>query len=73
MAKDGQPLEDSQMYNGVSMSTLIGETIIEVKFNNPEMPKLNPYNGYTLITKSGREFVIWNSLGETNLSEITKG
>ena len=60
------------MYKTVSMDTLVGETMIKVSFNNPEMPNLNFYNGYTLHTESGREFVIWNSNGETNLNEITR-
>ena len=57
-------------YKAVSMMTLKGQTIKEVRHNSDVMDRLNPYNGWTLITESGREFVVWNSMGETNLNEI---
>lgn len=54
----------------VSLQALKGETIKRVSYNNDMMPKLNAYNGYTLFTESGRELIVWNSMGETNLSEV---
>ena len=56
--------------NGIAWTQLTGETIVEVKFGNPLTPKLGSYGAYTLITKSGRELVVWNSMGEVNLSEV---
>ncbi len=60
------------MYKAAGMKALIGETITRIEHGNEEMPTLNPYNGYTLFTASGKEFVVWNSFGETNLNEIIK-
>ena len=57
-------------YKAQPMAILAGETITKVSHGNPIMERLPPYNGYTLYTASGREFVIWNSMGETNLNEI---
>lgn len=58
---------------GFSLVNLAGEQIVKVKHGCDLMDKLNPYNAYTLFTKSGRELVIWNSHGETNLSEVKEG
>ncbi len=60
-------------YKAVSITELKGETILDVSHGSDVMDQLNTYNGYTLLTKSGRKFVVWNSMGETNLNEIIRG
>lgn len=56
--------------NSISFKILINERIIEVKHGCDLMPKCGSYGATTLITKSGRELVVWNSFGEVCLSEV---
>lgn len=57
--------------HGVSVKTLEGLKIVRVEHGAPDglMLKINPYNAYTLTTES-KTYVVWNSHGETNLSEV---
>ena len=55
---------------GLSFKELIKETVIEVKCGCELMPTCGSYGATTLNTKSGRELVVWNSMGEVNLSEV---
>jgi hypothetical protein len=56
---------------GVPFTALIGQRITAVKHGAPDrlMPKINPYNAYTITTDT-QTFIVWNSHGETNLSEV---
>jgi len=56
----------------VLWNSLIGETIIETKWGNQTLPNYQTYGCQTLITKSGREFVITQAMGEVQLSEVVK-
>lgn len=58
----------------VLWNSLIGETIIETKWSNQTTSSINllEYGCQTLITKSGREFVITQAMGEVQLSEVVK-
>ena len=57
----------------VSMHKLAGERITQVTHGAPSgmFPGIKPYNAYTLNTESGKTFVVWNSMGETNMNEVT--
>ena len=57
------------MIKGVAFSVLVGETIKEVAFGNPNTPKCGSYGAMTIVTESGKRLVIWQSMGEVNLSE----
>ena len=59
-------------YKTVSFKELEGETIVDGHWENEKMPDCKHYQAYTVITKSGREFVFWNSWGEQCLNEIIK-
>lgn len=56
--------------NSLSFKSIMEERIVEVKFGCDLMPKCGSYGAQTLITKSGRELVIWSSMGEVCLSEV---
>ncbi len=55
---------------GVSFGKLLKETIRDVQFGSDLTPSCGSYGATTLWTESNREFVIWNSMGEVNLSEV---
>jgi hypothetical protein len=54
----------------VGFHSLRGETIVNERHGNELTPNCGGYGAYTLTTESGRELVVWNSLGEVNLSEV---
>ena len=58
------------MLRAIGVKGLVGETVVEVKNGSKHTPKCGSYGAYTLITKSGRELVVWNSMGEVNISEV---
>lgn len=59
------------MMRSVAWHALEGEQVVETKSGNANTPKLGPYGATTLITKSGKQFVVWQAYGEVNLSLVT--
>ena len=59
-----------RMLKGMSMKKLQTETIVAVKCGSDLTPACGSYGAYTVLTESGKEYVIWTSMGEVNLSEI---
>ena len=57
---------------GVSFDELNAETIKNSYCGNELTPTCGSYGAHTIRTVSGREFVLWNALGEVNLSEVIK-
>lgn len=60
------------MLTPVGMKALTGLTIKEISLRTPEMTELRHYNAYRILTECGRTFIVWNSMGETNCSEVTE-
>lgn len=46
------------MLTPIGFDPFIGETIKEVKFGHPEMPKKGSYEVYTFICNSGKMIVV---------------
>lgn len=61
-----------RILKAVGLTALLRETIKDVQFGSDMAPKCGSYGAYTLFTESGRELVIWNSMGEVNLSEVVE-
>jgi hypothetical protein len=58
------------MISPVAMTALNGMTIKEIShYHGDEMPAKS-YNHYKIVTTCGRVFVVWNTLGETCLTEL---
>lgn len=60
------------MIKGVNFKTLESKTITNVKYGSEHTPSCGSYGAMTIECSDGSKFVIWNSLGEVNLSQITK-
>lgn len=60
-------------HKAVGMMALRGERIVQVTHGTPKgmFERLSHYNPYTIITESGKTFVIWNTYGETYMTEVT--
>jgi hypothetical protein len=58
--------------NVVNFDALVGETIESVSYGSRYKPQLGSYGARTLKTKSGKEFIISQCLGEPILSEVKK-
>ena len=60
----------TKILQGMSFASLVDETIVEVSSGSTLTPKCGSYGAYTIRTKSGKQFVIWQSMGEVNLSQV---
>ena len=60
----------AKTYKAISFNALKDETIIENFCGCTIMPKCGSYGAHTLKTASGKEFVIWTSMGEVCLNII---
>jgi hypothetical protein len=56
----------------VQWADLKGETIVSTAWGNKELPNGQYYGVMTLCTKSGREFVVTQCMGEVQLTEVVK-
>lgn len=59
----------NKMWDAKPLATLEGRKIVKVKFGAPQTPKLGSYGAYTITTDDGKEYVIWQAMGEINLSQ----
>ncbi len=62
----------TQRLQGVSFRVLEGITIVEVIHGHKLTPSCGSYGAYTIKTEKGEEYVIWNSLGEVNISQVVE-
>jgi len=62
----------SAKYKPVPMSALKNKTIVDTKHGVPKNcdMRLSSYQACTIKTETGETYVIWNSMGELNLSQI---
>lgn len=65
-------MADTVKRTPVAWAQLQGETIVETRWGNSELPRMGPYDVQTLITASRREFVVTQCMGEVQLSEIER-
>ncbi len=61
---------EGKKLEGCSFKVLTGERIVNERFGNPLTPKCGSYGAHTIMTESGREFVLWTSMGEVSLGEV---
>ena len=60
-----------KMLEGCGLERMIGMSIKDIKnYHGDLMPGAKPYNPYLMTMTNGREFIVWNSWGETNCSEV---
>jgi hypothetical protein len=68
--ESGTKKEKRWIRRHVSFDALLNETIVSVKYGHDGFPSCGPYGARAFHTASGKIFVVWNSMGEVNLTQM---